>query len=92
MFVSIVGATGVITASSHDVTGVVRNGAGDYSITLNQNYPAALSAFTIGPRTANSTDRQTIVHTSDTVKQLLTDLIAAATDQDCDVIGVTALA
>lgn len=91
MFVSITGATGAIVAQSVDVVGVVRNGAGDYSITIDQGYTAAASVFVATARTANSTDRAAIVHTSATVKQLLTALGAVGTDQDVDVLGIKQL-
>jgi hypothetical protein len=90
MFVSFDGA-GLVISSSSDVVSVVRNGAGDYSVTLNQDYPDAESAFALSPADGTLGDLRPpgIVHTSDTVKQVLWQNAAGvATDNATSLIGV----
>ena len=65
---------------------ITRNGAGDYSLTLDQGIDSTQSSIHVTPRESPGAI-VTAVHTSDTSKQiLLFDAAGMATDIDFDVL------
>lgn len=64
---------------------LVDTGVGDWSVTLDQGIDATLCACVMQPITTNLR-QTTIVHTSDTVKQLLASTGAAGVDVAADTI------
>jgi len=84
-FTAITGATGAQTGKTLGVSGVVRNGAGDYTVTLAGGgidpLDAACSASIAGAGVAAGIS---VVHSADTTIQILTtDDAGAAADFNC---------
>lgn len=81
----VTGATGVTEYASNCT--VVRNGAGDYSVTLGQSLDSLEMGVMLTKHTAGRLE--SVVHTSDLVKQFLfTDTVPAAADCDFTVVFV----
>jgi hypothetical protein len=91
MFASVNGSTGALVSSSEDIVSSTRNGTGDYTITLNQQFDPADCAFVVTARGAATTLVPAVVHTDNSNKQVLWQTTGGtATDQDFDIMGVIA--
>jgi hypothetical protein len=83
-FAKVTGATGAATAARNCIT--ARTGVGDYNVTLDRALDEQESLCLAVVRGADHTVY--VVHTSDTVKQVLTrTLVPAAGDLDFDFIA-----
>lgn len=82
---SVTGATGVAICGAGAASS--RTGAGDYNLTLDQGCDASECTIQITPRGAGTPVVAEVVHTSDTVKQVLlwdSATGAVATDHNFD--------